>query len=155
RGSKPSSSDCSAAAAAATGRWAAPSPCSAISFSRQPPERLAARPDGELVERDPRPALGHLVRGDARAQEGGELVGGDVAGDQRRALLAPVGVRPAVDDRSLYGWVLGEGTLDLGGIDVGAAGDDEVVLAVDEDQAAVAGAARDVAGGDEGVGRAR
>ena len=57
--------------------------------------------------------------------------------DRRADLLAQLGVRDAEDGRLAYGRMLVEHLLDLARIDVVAAADDQVLLAVDDEEVAV------------------
>src|SRR5438093_7268193 len=130
----------------------------ALHSRRSPaPERLAQRAFQDLAGARLRQLVGerhrarHLVAREMGAREGGQLVRGDrLPGawhDHRVHPLAPLVARNAEDGDLLHGGMTLERGFDLRGIDVHAARDDHVALAVADVVEALFVAIRDVADG--------
>src|SRR5262249_31127021 len=117
--------------------------------AQRPMQDLAGRGARHLVLADERDRARPLVAGDAVAAPRDDLVlargAALVQHQDRMHPLAPLGVRQAYHGHLLHLVVRAEQVLDLGRIDVFAARDDHVALAVDQEIVAVGVAAGHVA----------
>ena len=81
-----------------------------------------------------------------RTSSSASSVGAGAQRDEGHDLLAGAGIRPADHPGDLHRGMLDQRVLDVAGVDVEAAADDQVLLAVDDEQISVLVVVADVAG---------